>query len=328
MSSKTRWSRQKKIDKIIADELPKPKQPSKSKPSLPTCYEFERQFIENLTDSNGEIVLKYGMVCTTKPNKVVHRASHFSRVFAQYGGTGNPEILANLLNEAVQNIPDFKGTFVQGVGVSKRQEKSIKDYLDPIKKRLENIKKLLEIVPESAIFLVPFDETIIDTTTDDFKLMAGTPIGEIENFYNSTLPKISNVLQKIISNPTNESIKVDFDFLQTFVQELLKYIDSDKIRKDISSFNSKRSEATSNYFSEIIKSISAELEKKTNPLDDLSKQKLTDLKSKLEKQNKTPAEIIDCIIEINKNIDLLKSVKVTFNINPSKDISTYNLLNP
>lgn len=295
----------------MADELPKPKQPSKSKPSLPTCYEFERQFIENLTDSNGEIVLKYGMVCTTKPNKVVHRASHFSRVFAQYGGTGNPEILANLLNEAVQNIPDFKGTFVQGVGVSKRQEKSIKDYLDPIKKRLENIQKLLEIVPESATFLVPFDDTIIKIT-DDFKLMAGTPISEIENFYNGTLPKVSNVLQKIISNPMDESIKADNGVLQTFVQELLKYIDSDSIRKNIQTFNSKRSKAISDYFSEIIKSITVELEKK--PLAESIIKQLTELKTKLEKTNKTPAEIIDCIIEINKNFDLLRSFKVTFNI--------------
>jgi hypothetical protein len=290
MSSKTRWSRQKKIDKIIADELPKPKQPSKSKSSLPTCYEFERQFIENLTDSNGEIVLKYGMICTTKPNKVVHRASHFSRVFAQYGGTGNPEILANLLNEAVQNIPDFKGTFVQGVGVSKRQEKSIKDYLDPIKKRLENIKKLLEIVPipepsKENLLILPINSDVLNI--NDIQLMAGTPIANIENFYNKVLPDTSDILQKYITSQDYDTTKNTIKQLNIFKVDLLKYIDSDSLRKNIKNYLSDEQR-------EKIRRIIEEIQEdsKTNPqLNTEILSKLKTLDDKLNSINITPDAI-------------------------------------
>jgi hypothetical protein len=297
MSSKTRWSRQKKIDKIIADELPKPKQPSKSKPSLPTCYEFERQFIENLTDSNGEIVLKYGMVCTTKPNKVVHRASHFSRVFAQYGGTGNPEILANLLNEAVQNIPDFKGTFVQGVGVSKRQEKSIKDYLDPIKKRLENIKKLLEIVPipepsKENLLILPINSDVLNI--NDIQLMAGTPIANIENFYNKVLPDTSDILQKYITSQDDDTTKNTIKQLNIFKVDLLKYIDSDSLRKNIKNYLSDEQREKVRRIIEEYKNKIQE-DSKTNPqLNTEILSKLKTLDDKLSSINITP-DAIDLI---------------------------------
>lgn len=256
------WSRKEKVDKIIHDELPTRTSKKSVPKKLPTCYEFERQFIENLTETDGQIVLKYGMVCTSHPEAVVKRASHFPRIFKQYGGTGNPEILANLLNEAVQNIPDFKGTFVQGVGISKRQEKSIKDYIEPVKVRLEQIKKLLEIIPDENKILLPIKEIKYDENTI---LMVGSTVSEIQEFV-TVLDTTKNKLQQLMSDPLNETFnKEAIEQLKLFIQNVLKYIDSkpdnpntlvDSIQDQIKSQNT----LFDKYIKTVIENITLQLE--------------------------------------------------------------------
>jgi hypothetical protein len=255
-----RWSRKKKIDKILHDELPK-KHPSttrKSNPPLPTpsCYEFERAFIEQLTESEGQIVLKYGMVCASKPEPVVKRASYFPRVFKHYGGAGNPEILANLLNEATENIPNFKGTFVQGIGISTALQKKAQDYTDEVRKSLVEIERLLQIIPaQISIKNTEASKTAeyTNTNTSDlfpkiklFKNIQFSAPNAIKISPNVTpdeviafnkylkeevISKLQNLINSSEANPINNDLKDKITkTLDLFQSELFKFIDSEQIR--------------------------------------------------------------------------------------------------
>lgn len=248
MSSSTNkqkhWSRKIKVDKILTDarESTSKKQPTASKPTV-SCYEFERQFITDLVESNGQAVLEYGMVCSrSKPEEVVQRAQAVPQLLLQKGGSDASEQLAELIKTSMFSIPvlgDKYTVIPRGSRITTRKVANIQVYAPATLDALKNIGGILERLPKEHLperyqflRLIPFKdmksiELNTETISDEITIKKF-----IEETLRKTIPQLLNELPIPTDGDGDSDGKKQVEVLATldkFIRELKTYLKSEEL---------------------------------------------------------------------------------------------------